>query len=102
MGPYAIEAGFVKATGGETIVRVHATNFNEIITIKVQTANGLPRVIGDQHISGVPGTGSRLELDLHRLVGTHGKGLLPTGKAVDTLDFDGQKLNTQPSILPTT
>lgn len=88
MGPYAIEEGFVKATGDETAVRVHATNFNEIITIKVQTKNGLPRVLGDQHISGVPGTGSPLVLDLHKLVGTHGKGLLPTGNASDTIDFE--------------
>ena len=88
MGPYAIEEGFVKATGDETIVRVHATNFNEIITIKVQTKDGLPRVLGDQQISGVPGTGSPLVLDLHTLVGTHGKGLLPTGNPSDTIDFD--------------
>ena len=92
MGPYAIEEGFVTATGDETVVRVHATNFNEIIYVKVQTKNGLPRVIGDQQISGVPGTGSKLTLDLHRLVGTHGKGLLPTGNVSDTIDFDGKKV----------
>ncbi len=88
MEPYAIEEGFVKAAGDETIVRVHATNFNEIITIKVQTKDGLPRMLGDQHISGVPGTGSPLVLDLHTLVGTHGKGLLPTGNASDAIDFE--------------
>lgn len=92
MGPYAIESGFVKATGDETTVRVHATNFNEVIYIKVQTKDGLPRVIGDQQISGVPGTGSRLTLDLRRLVGTHGKGLLPTGNVSDTIDLDGKSI----------
>ena len=90
MGPYAIEEGFVKATGDETTVRVHATNFNEIILIKVPTKDGRPRVIGDQQISGVPGTGSRLTLDLHRLVGTHGKGLLPTGNVLDKIEFEGK------------
>jgi 2-methylaconitate cis-trans-isomerase PrpF len=88
MGPYAIEEGFVKATGDLTTVRVHATNFEEIITIKVQTKEGLPRVLGNQHISGVPGTGSPLILDLHKLVGTHGKGLLPTGRPSDTIGFE--------------
>ncbi len=93
MGPYAIEEGFVKATGDETTVRVHATNFNEIIYVKVLTKDGRPRVIGDQQISGVPGTGSRLTLDLHRLVGTHGKGLLPTGNACDTINFEGKAVD---------
>jgi len=89
IAPYAIEEGFVKATGDETIVRVHATNFGEIISIKVLTKNGVPRVLGDQQISGVPGTGSPLTLDLHRLVGTHGGGLLPTGRAMDAIEFEG-------------
>jgi len=53
---------------------------------------GSTNVIGDQHISGVPRTGSRLTLDLHRLLGTHGKGLLPTGNVSDTIDFDGKSI----------
>ncbi len=102
MEPYAIEEGFVTATGDETTVRVHATNFNEIIAIKVQTRNGLPRVLGDQHISGVPGTGSPLVRDLHRLVGTHGKGLLPTGNASDTIDVEiWAASSSPPSTSPT-
>ena len=56
MGPYAIEEGFVKATGDETTVRVHATNFNEIILIKV------PRKMGGHVLSGISRSRAFLEL----------------------------------------
>ncbi len=36
----------------------------------------------------MPGTGSPLILDLHKLVGTHSKGLLPTDKLCDTIEFE--------------
>ena len=89
VGPYAIEQGFVEAKGDETLVRVHATNFDQMLYIKVQTKDGKPRVLGDQRISGVPGTGAPITLDFHELVGIHGKGLLPTGNPQDTIDIEG-------------
>ncbi len=89
VGPYAIEQGFVEAKGDETMVRVHATNFNQMLYITVKTKNGKPCVLGDQTISGVPGTGSPITLDFHELVGTHGSGLLPTGNVKDTIDVEG-------------
>ena len=89
VGPYAIEQGFVEAKGDETLVRVHATNFDQMLYITVKTKDGKPRVLGDQKISGVPGTGAPITLDFHELVGTHGKGLLPTGNPQDTIDVEG-------------
>ncbi len=90
IGPYAIEQGFVKAEGSETTVRVHATNFDDMIYVTVQTQDGKPKVLGDQHISGVPGTASPIMVDFHDTVATHGMGLLPTGNAKDTIELDGR------------
>lgn len=89
IGPYAIEQGFVKAEGDSVTVRVHATNFNDMIYVTVQTKDGKPRVLGDQHIDGVPGTGSLITVDFRSTVGTHGRGLLPTGNVKDTMKVDG-------------
>ena len=89
VGPYAIEQGFVKADGDTTTVRVHATNFDDMIYVTVKTEDGKPRVLGTQHISGVPGTGSPIAVDFRDTVGTHGKGLLPTGKLRDKLKVEG-------------
>ncbi len=89
VGPYAIEQGFLKAEGDSTTVRVHATNFHQMIYVTVQTENGLPKVLGSQSISGVPGTGAPVTVDFRDTVGTHGRGLLPTGNPKETIDVEG-------------
>ncbi len=89
VGPYAIEQGFVEAKGDTTTVRVHATNFDQILHITVKTRDGKPRILGEQAISGVPGTGAPIEVDFTRTAGTHGKGLLPTGNARDKIEVEG-------------
>ena len=89
VGPYAIDQGFVKPDKETVTVRVHATNFDQMIYVTVNTKDGKPRVLGGQQISGVPGSSSPITVDFHETVGTHGMGLLPTGNLVDKVDIDG-------------
>lgn len=89
VGPYAIERGMVEAQEPTTLVRIHNVNTGKIIRAEVPVANGRPRVIGDQRIDGVPGSGAPIQLDLGESTSTQGRGLLPTGNARDTLVVPG-------------
>ena len=69
-----------------TTVRIHNTNTDRLIIVKVPVKDDKFNPIGNYSISGVPGTGSRIALDFSDSIGTLGKGLLPTGKPKDILD----------------
>jgi 2-methylaconitate cis-trans-isomerase PrpF len=84
VGPYAIERGMVAAQEPTTLVRIHNVNTGKIIRSEVPVENGRPRVIGDQRIDGVPGSGAPIQLDLGESTSTQGCGLLPTGNVRDT------------------
>ena len=89
VGPFAIDEGLVEAVAPMTTVRIHQTNTSSIIVADVPVANGKAAVEGDYHIDGVPGTGARIGLDFSSTAGGVTGKLLPTGKAVDTLDVPG-------------
>ena len=89
VGPFAIEKGLVDAKDGMTTVRIFNTNTNKIIAADVQTPGGVVEYSGDFAIAGVPGTASPVKLKFVNPAGTLGKGLLPTGNVVDTLDVPG-------------
>ena len=89
VGPFAIEKGLVEAKDGVTTVRIFNTNTNKIIAADVQTPGGAVEYSGDFAIAGVPGTASPVKLKFVNPAGTLGKGLLPTGNVVDTLDVPG-------------
>ena len=89
VGPFAIEKGLVKAGEGSTTVRIYNTNTDKIIAADVKTEDGQVVYEGDFAIAGVPGTASPVRLKFVQPAGTLGKGLLPTGNAVDTLDVPG-------------
>jgi 2-methylaconitate cis-trans-isomerase PrpF len=89
VGPFAIEKGLVKANDGMTSVRIFNTNTGKIIVADVQTPGGEVAYSGEFAIAGVPGTASPVKLKFVDPAGTLGKGLLPTGNAVDTLDVPG-------------
>ncbi|MBR2209317.1 MAG: PrpF protein, partial [Synergistaceae bacterium] len=86
VGPFAIEKGLVKAKDGVTSVRIFNTNTQKIIEADVQTPNGEVAYLGDFAIAGVPGTAAPVKLKFVKPSGTLGKGLLPTGNAVDVLE----------------
>jgi 2-methylaconitate cis-trans-isomerase PrpF len=90
VGPFAIDSGIVAAVEPVTTVRIHLTNTGNIIKADVSVKEGKARVEGDFAIDGVPGTGSRITIDWHDVVGgTTGK-LLPTGNPKDTLHVEGR------------
>lgn len=86
VGPFAIEKGLVKANDGLTSVRIFNTNTQKIIVEEIQTPKGIVKYTGDFSIPGVPGTSSPIKLKFINPSGTLGKGLLPTGNAIDILD----------------
>ena len=89
VGPFAIEKGLVEAKDGLTTVRIYNTNTDKIIAADVHTKDGQVEYDGDFAIAGVPGTASPVKLKFVEPAGTMGKGLLPTGNAVDVLDVPG-------------
>lgn len=91
VGPFAIEKGLVKANDGITQVRIFNTNTNKIIVADIKTKNGSVEYNGDFSIAGVPGTASPIKLKFVDPAGTLGKGLLPTGNAIDILKVPGYK-----------
>ena len=86
VGPFAIEQGLVPANEGTTSVRIYNTNTDKIIIADVETRDGQVVYSGDFAIAGVPGTASPIKLKFVNPAGTLGKGLLPTGHAVDIVD----------------
>ena len=86
VGPFAIEKGLVDVKEGTTPVRIYNTNTDKIIVADVKTQNGEVVYDGDFSIAGVPGTASPIRLKFVDPAGTLGKGLLPTGHAVDVLE----------------
>lgn len=89
VGPFAIEKKLVPALEGSTLVRIYNTNTGKVIQEEVPTANGQVLYDGDFGIAGVPGTAAPLKLKFVDPAGTLGKGLLPTGNAVDLLEVPG-------------
>ncbi|MBR4194084.1 MAG: 3-methylitaconate isomerase [Oscillospiraceae bacterium] len=89
VGPFAIEKGLVEAKDGMTPVRIYNTNTDKIIEAEVMTPGGAVAYEGDFYIAGVPGTASPVKLKFVDPAGTLGKGLLPTGSAVDVLEVPG-------------
>lgn len=89
VGPYAIEEGFVKATGALTKVRIHNTALARILVAHVQTKDGLPVYDGEFSIDGVPGTGAKIVMDYSDTAGASTGKLLPTGRVRDTLQVPG-------------
>ncbi|CAG2154291.1 PrpF domain-containing protein [Cupriavidus numazuensis] len=89
IGPFAVDAGLVPAVEPVTHVRIHATNFGNIIHASVPVRDGRAQVIGTQHIDGVPGYGAPIALDFRETVGGKTGKLLPTGSAFDRIDVPG-------------
>jgi 2-methylaconitate cis-trans-isomerase PrpF len=86
VGPFAIEAGLVRATVGETVVRIHNVNTGKRVEARVPTPGGRVTYDGDATIAGVPGTAAPIQLTFLDADGAKTGRLLPTGAAVDLID----------------
>jgi 2-methylaconitate cis-trans-isomerase PrpF len=89
VGVYAIENNLVEVTSPITIVKVYNTNTKKLIYEHVPTPDGKITYRGDFAISGVPGTGAKIELEFMNPAGSFTGKLLPTGNAVDILNVEG-------------
>lgn len=89
VGPFVIDEEMVKATEPYTTVRINNINTNKILIAKVEVKNGRAVVDGDFTIDGVPGTGSKIELDFKNTFGAATGKLLPTGNTIDILKVKG-------------
>jgi len=85
IGPYAVDAGLVAATGAETLVRVHITNTGKRYHARLATVDGRFQEAGDFVIPGVTGGGSRIRLDFLDPGGATTGELLPSGQALDVI-----------------
>lgn len=89
VGPYAIDEGMVPTTEPYTTVRIHNVNNDQILLETVEVRDGMAAVEGDFAIDGVPGTGSRIDLDFKFTAGAKTGRLLPTGNPVDMIEVEG-------------
>ena len=89
MGPFAVDEGLIKVSGGEALVRIHNTNTKKIIWSRFALDGGQAAVDGDLAIPGVSGTGAPVRLEFRDPGGATTGKLLPTGHVIDTLDVPG-------------
>lgn len=92
VGPYALLRGLIRPVEPETSVRIYTTNTGQVVTVRIQVADGFPRVSGETAVAGVPGTGSPIAIDFGDCAGSVCGRLLPTGAPRDTIIIDGQKV----------
>jgi 4-oxalomesaconate tautomerase len=86
VGPFAIERGLVAARDGETPVTIHMDNTGQIAVATVQTPGGVVTYAGEARIDGVPGSHAPVPLEFRDTAGFSCGALLPTGRAVDTIE----------------
>jgi len=93
VGPFAIDAGLVRASADVTVVRIHNTNTGKVLVAHVPVLNGRARVYGAFAIPGVQGTGAEIFLDYRHTLGAKTGRALPTGNVTDKLLIeDGRAL----------
>ena len=86
VGPFAIERGLVKALDGETKVAIYMENTGQVAEALIRTPGKVVTYAGQAHLDGVPGTASPIPVVFRDTAGSSCGALLPTGKAVDTID----------------
>ena len=94
MGPAAVDFGMVQAPAdGEAVVRIHNPNTGKIIRSRFPMSGGAPAAAGDMAINGVAGRSAPVRLEFLSPGGSRTGRLLPTGRAVETLDLpDGSRI----------
>jgi 4-oxalomesaconate tautomerase len=85
VGPFAIEAGLVKAKSPSTLVRIFNVNTQTLVEAVVQTPGGEVQYEGATHIDGVADPAAPIKLTFLDALGAVTGKLLPTGNALDTI-----------------
>jgi 4-oxalomesaconate tautomerase len=86
IGAFAVERGLVKASDGETVVRIYMENTGQSAVARIRTENGRPIYTGDASIDGVPGQAAPVYLTFTDAAGSSCGALLPTGSAATEID----------------
>jgi hypothetical protein len=89
IGPFAVDEGLVRVTGGEALVRIHNTNTKKIIHARFAMDGDYAAVSGAFELPGVGGTGSPVRLEFRDPGGAATGRLLPTGNVVDEIEVEG-------------
>ena len=85
VGPFALEAGLVRAGAGSSIVRIYNVNTRKLIEARIETPGGQVNYDGDTAIEGVPGTAAPIHLAFLNAAGAKTGKLFPTGSARDII-----------------
>jgi 2-methylaconitate cis-trans-isomerase PrpF len=95
VGPYAIQQGLLTVRDEPVqIVRIYNTNTQSVVHAHVPVLDGQFNPDGLTKIPGVPGTGSRIQLDFFGVGGGQTGRLLPTGHLYDPIRLpDGREFN---------
>ena len=86
VGPFAIEAGLVKAKNPTTQLRILNANTGKIVEAVVQTPDGQVTYEGIAIIDGVPCSGAPILLNFLDAAGAKTGRLFPTGRRLDVVD----------------
>ncbi len=86
VAPFGIERGLVRATAGETTVRILTRNTGMLSDVVLQTPGGRLTYDGAARIDGVPGTSAPIRINFLDTAGSVCGALLPTGRVVDVFD----------------
>ncbi len=85
VGPFAIEAGLVRAGDETSRLTVHMVNSGKLSELELLTPNGAMEYEGDAVIDGVPGSAAPVLCSYRDLAGSICGKLLPTGKVRDVV-----------------
>lgn len=89
VGPFSIDEGLVKAAEPRTTVRIYNTNTDKIMEEIVTVEDGQAAVYGDTEISGVPGTGARIDETFYEPGGSVTGRMYPSGNHKDLFSVPG-------------
>lgn len=93
VGPFAVDAGLVRAQDGIVPVRIFNTNTGKLLVAHVPVAGGRACTDGSFAVPGVPGTGAEIFMDYRATLGAKTGRMLPTGRARDRIALeDGRSL----------
>ncbi len=85
VGPFALEAGLVRAQADVSTVTIYNVNTKKLIEARIQTPGGRVKYDGNAAIDGVPGTAAPIHLAFLDAAGSKTGKLLPTGSARDMI-----------------
>jgi 2-methylaconitate cis-trans-isomerase PrpF len=89
VGPFAVDAGLVEATGSNAVVRLYNRNTGKHIVSRFPLDQDEAAVDGDFVLQGVAGRGAPIELQFENPEGAVTGRLLPSGSPSDILDVPG-------------